>query len=308
MGGSGHPPQGVWPSLRNGSVDRRRARLRLFWGAKWLLRQRCSGSCAAGLGPGGGISLKGRNILQVGIAAVGGGALSLVVASCASASASSNAACTELGTCAAPPLPDAPVVDAVPEAAPDAGAEAAVDHTRNPDGVPYPLDHLGWAARAGSVRGDRIANLVMKGYPAGASTLGTVSMADLYDPQGTRHDVVIVLGHTLWDPPSKGMITALKGSTKRIARFLALAEGDEPSKTASLADLSPSRASYPSAFHGFDPSFAQLRPALDEEAIPLVIILDARTMEITRAAVGAITTVAAIDDAVSAITSRAPSY
>lgn len=194
---------------------------------------------------------------------------------------------------------------AVPE---DAGTDATTGGDLNPYGVAYPTDHLGTTARVGSTRGDRIANFSMQGYRPAATTLGAVSLASLYDPQGKTHDVVIVVAGGLWDTYTQQTLASIKPSTKRIATLAVLGEGTSPGTAATLANLSTWRAAYPWATTALDSAFAVFGPFFDAQAVPFVMFIDARTMEIASAGVGAITTTAGIDSAVTTVTSRAAAY
>jgi len=196
----------------------------------------------------------------------------------------------------------------VPATSEDAGADAATGGGLNPYGVPYPTDHLGKNPRTGSQRGDRVSNLSMQGYSPGSTTLGIVSLANLYDPQGKTHDVVILVAGALWDAYTPQMLAAIKGSTKRIATFAVLGEGVSPGAPATLANFSTWRGSYPWATTGLDAGFVRLGPFFDAAAIPFSMFIDARTMEIASASVGAITTTPDIDTAVTAVTSLPAAY
>src|SRR5438093_960310 len=64
-------------------------------------------------------------------------------------------------------------------------------HDANPDGVPYPTDHIGARARSGKNPGDRIPNLTFQAYVDGdKSALKTVSLADFYDPTSKKYKLL----------------------------------------------------------------------------------------------------------------------
>ena len=177
----------------------------------------------------------------------------------------------------------------------------------NPYGVPYPTDGIGKNPRAGAKRGDRMENLGIQGYAPNVATLGTVSLASLYDPQGKTHDVVIIVAGSLWDTYTGHTLTAIKGSTKRIATFAVLGEGASPGTPATLANLAPWRGVYPWATTSLDAGFTKLGVSFDAQAVPFVMFLDARTMEISSAGVGGLTT-PGVDGEVASITSQPASY
>lgn len=68
----------------------------------------------------------------------------------------------------------------------DTAAATAPD--KNPDGVPYPTDNIGTNPRSGTRPGNKLVNYKFLGYPDGDVTKGLqpISMAQLFDPSGTR--------------------------------------------------------------------------------------------------------------------------
>jgi len=72
--------------------------------------------------------------------------------------------------------------------------------TANPDGVPYPTDHLGGAEHSRSRPGDRIPNLTFQAYLRGdrAGGLKVVSLADYYDPEQKRHKLLHIKVAATW--------------------------------------------------------------------------------------------------------------
>jgi hypothetical protein len=72
-------------------------------------------------------------------------------------------------------------------------------HDANPDGVPYPTDHIGPHARVGKNPGDRIPNLTFQAYVDGDKTkLQTVSLADYFDPTSKKYKLLHILGSATW--------------------------------------------------------------------------------------------------------------
>ena len=190
----------------------------------------------------------------------------------------------------------------------DGGSDTARGADLNPYGVPYPTDHLGVNARSGSARGDRVKNLRFQGYKPGSTTLGSVSLADLYDPDGMTQDVVFLVGGTQWSAPDQATLDSLKASSKRIATLAVLGEGTSPGQAATLTNLSTYRAKNSFATTALDSGFTILGVFFDASAVPFVMVIDARTMEIASAGVGGLTTVSQVDSAVTAVTSRAAAY
>jgi hypothetical protein len=178
----------------------------------------------------------------------------------------------------------------------------------NPYGVPYPTDNLGFTARSGTRRGQRLPNSTFPGYRPNTTSLGTVSHAALYDPDGKTHDVVFIVCVGAWETYGKVTLDSIKASTKRIATFAVIGEGTSPGTPATLSDLSKLRTTNPWATTGLDSAFKVFGSAFDAAALPFVMVIDARTMEVSTAGVGGITTQSQVDDAVDAITSRPASY
>jgi hypothetical protein len=74
-------------------------------------------------------------------------------------------------------------------------------HDTNPDGLPYPTDHLGGTARTGRTHpGDRIPNFTFQAYVGGdrAAGLKTISMADYFDPKQVRNKVLHIEVSAVW--------------------------------------------------------------------------------------------------------------
>lgn len=69
----------------------------------------------------------------------------------------------------------------------------------NPEGVPYPTDHIGSAERTRSRPGDRIPNFTFQGYVDGdRSKLQTISLADYYDPDRKHHRLLVIQFAATW--------------------------------------------------------------------------------------------------------------
>lgn len=70
----------------------------------------------------------------------------------------------------------------------------------NPEGVPYPTDHLGGAKRVAARAGQRIPNFTFVGYPEAdrAGGLQTISLADYYDPDQNHHKLLHLQVAATW--------------------------------------------------------------------------------------------------------------
>lgn len=188
--------------------------------------------------------------------------------------------------------------------------DAAQSGATNPYGAGYPTTNIGWKARAGNVRGDRMANLSFTGYAPSAASTRTISLADVFDPEGRAHDIVAVMMTAGWDTYSNQLATALASSPpSRVAMMMVLGEGTSPGTPATLTDLAAFRTKLPAAFHVLDPGFKTFGALFDASALPFIVVLDARTMEIVSAQVGMPPDATkALDDARTAVLSRPPAY
>lgn len=70
----------------------------------------------------------------------------------------------------------------------------------NPDGIPYPTDHLGGVERNAYRPGDRMPNFAFLAYRDGDRSKGLqpISIADYYDPSGARNKVLYVQFAATW--------------------------------------------------------------------------------------------------------------
>lgn len=74
-----------------------------------------------------------------------------------------------------------------------------VGREANPEGVPYPTDHIGAAERTRSRPGDRIPNFHFQGYVNGdRSKLQTISLADYFDPDRKHHRLLVLQFAATW--------------------------------------------------------------------------------------------------------------
>jgi hypothetical protein len=133
-------------------------------------------------------------------------------------------------------------------------------------------------------------------------------MADLYDPDAKTHDVVFVVVGAAWSSPCQSTLDTVKTSTKRIATLAVLGEGATPGSPATLTDLSTFRTKNAFATTVLDAGYQIFGAYFDAAAVPFIMVLDARTMEIAAAGTGAVTNVSDIDTLVTQITSRAAAY
>lgn len=198
----------------------------------------------------------------------------------------------------------------------DAGADATADASStvatNPEGVPYPTDHIGWNARVGATPGDRIANVTMQGIRAGKSEVATIPLADFYDPQRMHHDAVVVVLCSSWVKfcPQIWSQLADIGKSRRIVTINAIAEGSSPDKAATQTDLRSVAGEYPSLNHWLEAQASDLREGFtgqDKYALPMVRVIDSRTMEIAHASIG-LPQGSELSDAIATVIDSSPAY
>jgi hypothetical protein len=222
------------------------------------------------------------------------------------------------GACSdsSPAAPVAPPEDA--GAPPDASAPDATEPVdaappdlplgKNPYGAAYPTLHLGWRVRESTTPGDVIPNLTFIGLLPGATAPSRVQMADVYDPEGRTHDLVVVclinldsLADMLLEP-----IAAARPS--RVAVIVAVGHRKDLRTPAAEADLQPTREKLPFGLSVIDPSFQSFLPNLQFAGLPGLVYLDARTMEIVQTDAGASNNVARITAVRDAVKARPPAY
>jgi hypothetical protein len=175
-----------------------------------------------------------------------------------------------------------------PTPALDAGSLDATADTGGPS-TSYPTANIGWRPRSGATPGEVITNLTFEGTKPGSTTKGSVSLSDFYDPSATKYDVVAFLGVGTWSPPDRGMAEALHGPVARVAVVYMVGQGATPGGPSTWNDVEKWRTQFAStwAWNVLDPDFLQTKPLFDREAIPLIAILDVRTMEIVSVSTGA---------------------
>jgi hypothetical protein len=175
----------------------------------------------------------------------------------------------------------------------DTAASTAPD--TNPDGVAYPSDHLGTSPRQGNNPGDRIKNYKFMGYPDGDVSQGLqpISLANYFDPTGTRYKLIHIQASGAWCIHCKREIEAaspIKGEfdARKVVWIVSLAEGDVLGQPSTEKDLDGWIQSYKPPFtHLLDPGNHNLGPFYDDAALPWNANISAKTMEILTAQVGA---------------------
>lgn len=81
--------------------------------------------------------------------------------------------------------------------------DADLDGARtNPTGASYPTENVGGRPRSASQAGQTFPNLTLVGVRSKATldTPESISMAEYYDPEGARYDLLHVVGLFMWCP------------------------------------------------------------------------------------------------------------
>lgn len=184
----------------------------------------------------------------------------------------------------------------------DTAAATAPD--TNPAGVPYPTANIGTNPRAGTTKGNTLANYKFLGYPDGDMTKGLqpISMATLFDPTGSTVKLIHIQASGSWCVYCQAetkTITPMrqKLADRKVAWIISLAEGATPGTPSTTADLNKWVAQFKAPYTQLlDPANKNFGPFYDAAALPWNANIDAKTMEILSSGVGATTTEQAILD------------
>lgn len=183
--------------------------------------------------------------------------------------------------------------DSEPEEADDPVLPAV---TANPDGIPYPTDHIGGQKRGGTHPGDRMPNFTFHGYRDGDRSKGltTISMADYYDPSMARNKVLYVQFAGTWCAVCSGELEASvtitdKAKAKGIVLLEVVVSGATAGKGPSLDEFN----GWADRHHTNFTTAIDVRAkrtsliGINGEAMPHDVLIDTRTMEILDSSVGA---------------------
>lgn len=164
----------------------------------------------------------------------------------------------------------------------------------NPDGDPYPTDHIGTLERSNGKPGSRVPNLSFQGYVNGDRDAGlrTISLADFYDPKVKRHKVLIVLAAATWcsicAATAEDLVPKKAELESEGAVFLeVIVNGSRLNEGPSLSEvdqwINRHQANYTTAIDVRARRMAQL----GVDTVPWSMLVDTRTMEILEAGSGA---------------------
>ncbi|MBX3189646.1 MAG: hypothetical protein KF819_21650 [Labilithrix sp.] len=192
----------------------------------------------------------------------------------------------------------------------DGAAQSGSSSDGGVDAAPaYPTENLGWQPRIGARRGQIIPDLSLRGYAPGSRTMQPVSIDVVYDPDGARHDLAVFVVGGLWEGLSAQMLDELEAAPPpRVAIVGVLVHGTPAGTPSTDADLDRWRSTRGASWALLDPAgVAGFARAFDLAALPAVIMVDARTMEIVFAGTGALDR-AAIEREAGAVRARSPAY
>lgn len=179
-------------------------------------------------------------------------------------------------------------------------AESAPD--KNPDGVAYPTANIGTQPRTGKTRGNTIANYKFVGYLDGNKDAGLqpISLANYFDPKGEKYRLIHIQASGTWCTYCRQeteIVTPMAPTLKekKVVWLMSLAEGPAVGTPSTKTDLDRWMTAFSSPFtHLWDSGNAKLGIFYDSAALPWNATIDARTMELLAAGVGAKTSKEAI--------------
>ncbi|CAN5925143.1 hypothetical protein BH11MYX4_BH11MYX4_56350 [soil metagenome] len=185
----------------------------------------------------------------------------------------------------------------------------------NPEGVPYPTDHLGGHARAGKNAGDRIPKFTFQAYVDGdhAAGLKTISLADYYDPQSLHHRVLHLEVAATWC----GVCSAYADATVKtkeplgqegIVYLEVIVAGPRSTSGPSLADVDGWVKTHNSNFTtAIDVRGMRLSGiGVPPQTMPWDVMIDTRSMEILDSTAGAPIDLVAYDRSYLALVAKRP--
>jgi len=205
------------------------------------------------------------------------------------------------------------------EAEPDFADPQLPGRDANPEGVPYPTDHLGGAERSGTRPGDRIPNFTFQAYVDGdrAAGLKTISLADYYDPQRIRHSILHLEVAAVWCTICSSYAEATVKVKEPLGLegvvYLEVMVGGQKGNGAgpSLREVDDWIARHKSNFTtAIDVRAKRLASiGVPPATMPWDIMIDTRTMEILDSTGGAPLDIAKYDRSfLQSVATRAPAY
>ena len=190
-------------------------------------------------------------------------------------------------------------------------------HSANPDGVPYPTDHIGSHARSGKNPGDRIPNLTFQAYVDGdKSKLQTVSLADFFDPQAKKYKLLHIEGSATWcvicgSVADATTIVAPAYAPKGVVYLEVIVSGQKQFKGPSGDEVTGWIDAHHSNFTtAYDVRARRMSTiGVDGSVMPYDVYVDLRTMEIIESSGGAPSDIGVYDaQKLREVESRPPAY
>jgi hypothetical protein len=188
----------------------------------------------------------------------------------------------------------------------------------NPDGVPYPTDHLGGNKHVKTTPGDRIPNMTFQAYVDGDHTkpLQTVSLADYFDPQQKRYKLLHIEVAATWCTICSSEIDATEKvkdtlRAEGIVYLEVIVSGPSLQRGPSLDDVTGWIDRHSSTVStGIDVRARRLSAiGIDGTVMPWDLQIDTRTMEILDSSGGAPNDIVQYDrSTLQFIETHAPAY
>jgi hypothetical protein len=205
-----------------------------------------------------------------------------------------------------------------PETEPDFPDPDLTGPASNPEGVPYPTDHIGPDARSGGRPGDRIANFTFQAYIDGdrAAGLKTISLANYYDPQRIRHSILHLAAAAVWcticASYADAMVIAKEPlGSEGVVYLEVMVAGQGITSGPSTREVDDWMTRHKSNFTtAIDVRAKRLGAVgISSQTMPWDIIIDTRTMEILESSGGAPLDLVKYDRSfLKAVAGRPPAY
>jgi len=172
----------------------------------------------------------------------------------------------------------------------DPAKPAAAECAANPYGACYPTQDIGYGARSKEAWGNRAPNLAFYGKRGGSSDFERITFADQYDPEARHHRVLVVTVATSWCGVCMRLNTEVDAALAAIGTDVKdldiLVEGPKPNANATLDDLDTWIARTHPHHDSVVGSFIDVGAFMPQDDWPLILVIDARSMEIRDAVVG----------------------
>ncbi len=163
----------------------------------------------------------------------------------------------------------------------------------NPDGVAYPASNIGGRARSASQPGQTFPDLTLEGVrsAATADTPAVVSMAEYYDPEGLRNDLLHVMAIFMWCPHCNNETNSLAQiagwQTSHRVAAVQIAMQNYDGGAPGWSDVQQWARSHNLAIPVLvDAQGSELGQYFPVNAVPVNIAVDPRTMEVLSVDIG----------------------